>query len=506
MERAAACGCCRCSLRRRDDRFPAGGTHLEDRRHTLTATETIDNTPNPETATETAAHEGHEHAHGDEHTHEHQHSHEHQHGPTLNPECTRDVEVEIPADEVSKAFRSVLKKIQKQARIPGFRAGKVPETILRNRFQDTIQQEVVETVLPHHFRAAIDAKGLQPISQPQVTELHLKDGDPLRFKAVFEVMPEFSVDGYQDIKVEKADAALTDAEFDEELKRIIDSRSTMEPVTEDRALADGDFAQITFQGQIAGEEAEGENADQPIEGQDVMVEVGGTNTLPAFSESLRGAKPGQELKFEVAYPAEFGEQRLAGKTVAYDVTVNGIKTRVQPELNDEFAKELGEYESFDDFKQKLREHMTEEKARRVESETRNKLIDAYVERFQFPVPESLVQSQIDARLDRGLRALAAQGMRTEDMRKLDFARLREGQHAGAQAEVKGTLILDKIADAEKVEVSEEELDKELFMLSVQMQEPVDVLRSRLTSEGNLARIREQIRREKTGKMLVEKLG
>jgi trigger factor len=472
----------------------------------LTATETIDNTPNPETATETAAHEGHTHEEGHQHSHEHQHNHEHSHGPTLNPECTRDVEVEIPADEVSKAFRSVLKKIQKQARIPGFRAGKVPETILRNRFQDTIQQEVVETVLPHHFRAAIDAKGLQPISQPQVTELHLKDGDPLRFKAVFEVMPEFSIDGYQDIKVEKADAALTDAEFDEELKRIIDSRSTMEPVTEERALADGDFAQITFKGHIAGEEAEGESAAQPIEGQDVMVEVGGTNTLPAFSESLRGAKPGQELKFEVAYPAEFGEQRLAGKTVAYDVTVNGIKTRVQPELNDEFAKELGEYESFDDFKQKLREHMTEEKTRRVESETRNKLIDAYVERFQFPVPESLVQSQIDARLDRGLRALAAQGMRTEDMRKLDFARLREGQHAGAQAEVKGTLILDKIADAEKVEVSEEELDKELFMLSVQMQEPVDVLRSRLTSEGNLARIREQIRREKTGKLLVEKLG
>jgi len=463
----------------------------------LTATETIDNTntQNPEATTEAAAHENH--AHG--------HDHEHAQGPRLNPECTREVEVEVPADAVSKAFRGVIKKFQKQAHIPGFRAGKVPESLIRSRFQDAIQQEVVETLLPQHFRTAIDAKGLQPVSQPQVTELHLKDGEPLRFKAVFEILPEFSVEGYQDIKVEKADATLTDAEFDEELKHIIDSHSTMEPVTEERPLADGDFAQITFKGQIAGEDAGGEHPVEPIEGQDVLVEIGGVNTLPAFTESLRGARPGQELKFEVTYPEEFGEKRLAGKTVAYDVTVNGIKTRVQPELNDAFAKELGDYESFDDFKQKLREHMTKEKARRVESETRNKLIDAYVERFQFPVPESLVQDQIDARLDRGLRALAAQGMRTEDMRKLDFARLREGQHAGALAEVKGTLILDKIADAENIQVDDEELDREIALLSVRMREPVDVLKSRLTSEANLARIREQIRREKTGKLLVERL-
>lgn len=460
----------------------------------MTATETIDPNQNSEASTETtaAAAEVHEHTHS--------------HGPTLNPECTREVEVEVPADEVSKAFRSVLKKVQKQAKMPGFRPGKIPETVLRKRFAESIEQEVVETVLPQHFRAAIDAKGLRPVSQPQATDLHLKEGEPLRFKAIFEVLPEFSIEGYQDIKVEKAESALTDKEFEQEMERVIDSRSTMEPVTEERAIAKGDFAQISFRGQVEGEPTEGENAAQPIEGDDVLVEIGGENTLPAFNESLNGAKVGQELKVEVTYPAEFGDPRMAGKTVTYEVSVKGIKTRIAPELNDEFAKGLGDYTGIDDFKQKLREHLTEDKARRTEAETRNKLVEAYLARFTFPVPESLIQSQIDARLDRGLRALAAQGMRTEDMRKLDFSRLREGQREGALDEVKGSIVLDKIAEAEKVEVNEEELDKELFLLSMQMREPVDALRERLTREGDLARLQQQIRREKTGKLLVERLG
>lgn len=463
----------------------------------MTATDTTDNNQTPQEAPAT----------GQQHEHEgHDHAHDHQHGPTLNPACAREVEVEIPAAEVSKAYRSVIKRYQKQARIPGFRAGKVPESLIRNRFHDSIQQDVVENVVPQHFRTAIEQQQLQPVSQPQVTDLHVQDGEPLRFKAAFEVLPPFSVEGYQDVKVEKLDATLTDAEFEDELNRVIDSRSTMEPVEEDRELADGDFAQISFKGELQSENPEEDEAPpQPIEGQDVLVEVGGANTLPAFNESLRGAKPGQELKFEVPYPEDFGEKRLAGKTVVYQVTINGIKHRVQPELNDEFAKELGDYESFDDFKQKLREQMAADKARRVEAETRDKLVEALSERYEVSVPESLVQNQVDARLDRGLRALAAQGMSPDDMRKLDFDRLREGQHDSAMTEVKGMLILDRIAEDEKVEVSEDELNQQLFMLSMQTQEPVDVLRHRLTTEGNLDRLREQIRREKIGKMLVERL-
>jgi trigger factor len=426
---------------------------------------------------------------------------------TLNPECTREVEIEVPAEEVSRSFQAVTKRYKKMARIPGFRSGKVPESLIRGRFAEQIRQDVMEAVLPEHFRTAIAAQNLKPISQPQVTKIDLEDGKPLHFKAAFEVLPEFSIDGYQDVKVEKPSTELTDAEVDTELARIRDSRSTMEPVPEERPLADGDFAQISFTGSVQpeGEAASEEAPQQPISGQDVMVNVGGPNTLDSFNAALRGATVGQQLKFEVSYPADFGERQLAGKRVAYDLEVKAIKKKIEPELNDEFAKELGQYESLADFTRQLREHMARDKQRHVQTETTNQLLDALVTRFEFPVPESLVQQQIDARLDRGLRALASQGMRTEDMRNLDFDRLRAAQRPSATAEVKSSVLIDRIADAENVNVPEEEVESELQAISLQMREPVDALRARLTEDGSLARIRERLRREKMGALLYERL-
>ena len=441
--------------------------------------------------------------------HEHDHAPEHepaQPGPAaaLNPECTRDIDVEIPAAEVSTAFRRILRNYTRQARIPGFRAGKVPLSLIRSRFDEQIRQDVVEQLLPQHFRNAIEAKGVQPISQPQVTELHLEDGEPLRFKALFEVVPEIHLDGYRDVQVQREPDELSDDEFEAEMERVRDSRSTMEPVTEDRALADGDFAQITFKGNVTG--GEGDDIDEPIAGDDVPLEVGGKNTLPAFNDALRGAMPGQELKFEVVYPADFGEQRLAGKTIAYDVEVKSIKRRNAPEMDDEFARSLGEYETMDEFKAKLREHLAGDKKRQAEAATKDKVLEALAGKYSFPIPETLVQQQIDARLDRGLRALAQQGMPQEQMRNLDFTRLRAAQREAALGEVQGTLLLDKIAQLESIEVTDAELDRELEMLSVQMREPLETLRDRLTKDGSIVRIREQIRREKTGSLLYERLG
>jgi trigger factor len=438
------------------------------------------------------------------------HDHEgHSHGAaTLNPDCTREVEIEVPADEITRNYQAVTKRYKKMARIPGFRAGKVPESLIRGRFAEQIRQDVMEAVLPEHFRAAIAERQLKPISQPQVTKIDLEDGKPLHFKAAFEVIPEFSIDGYQDVKVEKPSAELTDAEADAELARIRDSRSTMEPVTEERPLADGDYAQISFTGNVQPAEGEIETEtapQQPISGEDVMLEVGGANTMETFNAALRGATVGQQLKFEVSYPADFGERHLAGKKVAYDLEVKGIKKKIEPELNDEFAKELGQYESLAEFKHQLRDHLARDKQRRVQSETTNRLLDALVARYEFPVPESLVQQQIDARLDRGLRALAAQGMRTEDMRNLDFDRLRAAQRPSATAEVKGSMLLDRIADAENISVAEEEVEDELQGIALQMREPVETLRTRLTEDGSLARIRERLRREKMGALLYERL-
>ena len=446
-------------------------------------------------------HEGHDHE-GHDHDHAgHDHS-GHQHGPILNPECVREVKIEAPVEEVDKTFARVLKEYKKYARIPGFRAGKVPESVVKRRFAEQIKKDVVESLLPERFRAAITEAGVVPISEPQLTGLTLEEGKALEGTAVFEVIPPFSLDGYQDVTVPKPTVEATEEEFQQELKQLRESRAAFEPVEEDRPLVDGDWADISYNGQV--QVGEGESAP-PLAGQNSLVEIGGPETLPAFTEALRGSKVGQELKVEVTYPVEYSEAQLAGKTVAYEIEVKAIKKRILPELNDEFAKELGDYEDLAALETRIREHLLTGKQRRSEQEVREALFAALNEKFTFPVPESLVQQQVDARLDRGLRALAQQGMNADMMRKLDFGRIRSAQRDSAVGEVRTSLILDKIAEAEGISVSDEDLDREIYMAALQQREPVETLRARLTEDGSLARIREQLRREKTASLLYERL-
>ncbi|HLI77415.1 MAG TPA: trigger factor, partial [Acidobacteriaceae bacterium] len=239
------------------------------------------------------------------------HEHHHQHGPTLNPELVRSVEVEAPASEVDRAFRQVVRKYARMARIPGFRAGKVPESLIRSRFAKDVRQEVLDSLVSERFRAALEQETLQPVSQPQISELQLFEGQPLRFKASFEVLPELNIDGYDAIQVQRPDTALTQDEFEAELNAVLDHHATVEPVEEDRELVDGDWAEINYTGQvkISGEDNQAEApevATPEIKGEDFLLEIGGKNTLQAFTDALRGSKVGQELTFEVDYPADFG--------------------------------------------------------------------------------------------------------------------------------------------------------------------------------------------------------
>jgi len=450
-------------------------------------------------------------AHERTHDHDHDHDHAHNHGPALNPELTREVAVEVPADEVSKTYKTITKRYQKLARIPGFRAGKVPESLIRSKFAKELRQEVLEALVSERFRKEIEEKQLRPISEPQLLDLQLTDGSPLRFKAAFEVLPEVDIAGYDSVHVEKPKVELTDEEFEGELNRLLESHATVEPVEEDRPLADGDWADIKYTGavkplaQTVTEEGVAAEKSEPITGEEVLIEIGGKNTIQAFTDALRGKKPGDELAVEVDYPAEFGDQRLAGQTVNYDVTVKSIKKKNFPERDAELAKQLGNAESWDEFEKQFRENAARRKREALESQAKNKLIEELVDRFQFPVPESVVQQRIDARLERGLRALAQQGMKPEDMRKLDFGRLRAAQRAEAEREVKASLIVDRIAEAENVEVTDQELDNEVLMLSLQTREPYDTLRERLNRDGGINRLREEMRREKTGNTLYEKL-
>ena len=449
------------------------------------------------------SHEGHDHD---------GHEHNHHAAPTLNPELTRSIEVEASVEDVAKAFQQITKRYTKLARIPGFRAGKVPPSLIKSRFAKEVRQEVLESLVSDRFRKALQAQSIQPVSQPQISELLLAEGAPLKFKATFEVLPEMNIDGYDAVKVERPDATLEEGEFDAELANVLDHHATVELIDEDRAITDGDWAEIGFTGhlqelaQTVGEDGlESKSEAQPITGEDVLIEIGGKNTLQAFNDALRGAKVGQELSFEAAYPAEFGDARLAGQTVSYDVTVKAIKKKTYPERDEEFAKQLGPYSDWNDFETKLRERVAGRKKEALESQARDKMLDELVAKYQFPVPETFVQQQIDARLERGLRALAQQGMSSDAMRQLDFGRLREAQRDQAVTEVKVSLILDRVAEREHIEITEEDMERELLMLSIQSREPLETLRKRLAEDGSLERIREQMRREKTGSQLFDKL-
>jgi len=459
----------------------------------LTESSTIENKPEPADTPQ-------DHA-------KHEHDHDHQHGPVLNPECTRELVVEATAEEVSKAWREVATNYRKYAKIPGFRAGKVPESIVLQRFATEIRKEVLDKLLPERLNKAVTELGIRPVSPPSIVELTAEDGAPLHAKAIFEYLPDFSIEGYKDVKVDKPSVEITEEEFQREIEQLRESHATVEPVEEDRALVDGDWAEISFKGQIQSDPAapEGAAEAQPITGENSLVEVGGKDTVEAFTNGLRGAKPGQELKVEVVYPADYAEPKLAGKTVTYEIEVKAIKKRTLPELNDDFAKELGNLPSYADLESRIRESVAARKRHQVETETKSRLFAALAERFTFPIPESLVQEQISNRLEQGLRALAAQGMQPEHMRNLNFSRLRAGQRDGAVAEVKIGMLIDRIADEEKIVVSSEEVDKELQLIALQAHEPLDALKVRLTQEGGMARIREQLRREKTASVLYDRL-
>lgn len=407
--------------------------------------------------------------------------------------CRREIQVEVPVEEVARQTEAVIQKLQKLARIPGFRRGHVPASIIRQRFAEDIKSEVIEALVPAHFRRETEKQNLHPVSQPQVTDLHLHEGEPMRFKAAFEVMPEIQVEGYKDLRADKPEVVVTEEEVEQSLENLREQQATFTAV-EGRTLADGDFGQVSLHGNSKDKDGDG----KPVNMDDILVEISGKNTLQEFSANLRGAAAGEERTFDVTYPQDFSDQRLAGKTFSYTVKVQGIKQKTVPELNDEFAKSLGNnFTGMEEVKKHLRESLDANKRTTAEREAKEKLLSELVKRHDFAVPDAMVEHQVDLRLERGLRALAAQGMRQEDMKKMDMGRLRAGQHAQALHEVKSSLLLEKIADTENIQVGDEELAQEVEALALQMQQPAEAIRARLTRDGALDRIRNRIRNEKT---------
>jgi len=407
----------------------------------------------------------------------------------------REIEVEIPVEDVNRQTESLIQKYQKVARIPGFRRGHVPASIIRQRFSEEIKTDMVEALIPRFFRREAERLSLHPVSQPRVTDLHLHDGEPLRFKAAFEVLPEIKLSGYKELRADKPEIAVSEADVEQALSDLQERHAKFDPV-EGRALADGDFAQVSLDGTPKDADAKA-GETQPVHMDEVLVEIAGKNTMPEFTEHLRGTSAGDERTFDVSYPEDSQDKRLAGKTFSYTVKVQAIKHKILPELNDEFAKQLGEFQTVDDVRKAIREQMEAERKHEAEHAAKEKLVGELIQRNDFEVPESLVDQQIDIRLERGLRALAAQGLTAEQMKKMDLNRLRAGQRDQAIHDVKAALLLERVAEEENVQVSDEELSQELESLARQSKQTSEAVRARLTQDGGLDRIRTRIRNEKT---------
>lgn len=401
--------------------------------------------------------------------------------------CKKELVIEIPPDIVKQESESVTAQYRRLARIPGFRPGHAPASIVRGHFQADIQNEVVQTLLPKYFEDAV--RDQKVVGKPHFDDLKFEEDRPLTCKASFEVLPEFELKDYKGLEIEEGLSEVTDADVEQTLKELQQRAATFEPV-EGRPAQDGDYVMVNYRGTESGE-AEA----KPLEASDAMVHLGGEGTVPAFNENLLGAKPGEVREFKVAYPEDYNTQRLAGKTLNYRVEVQGIKKEVVPELDDEFAKSVSEDQTLEELKAKISESLAARKKHEVEAASKRDLMNKLVEAHDFPVPDTLVESQIGARLESFLTQLLSQGIDPRTI-GLDWQKMREEGRPEAEKDVRGSLILEKVADAEEIEVSEEDVDELIRDVAKERHEAPAAVKTRLTRDDELPRIRRRLRNQK----------
>lgn len=407
--------------------------------------------------------------------------------------CKHTLEITVPLEEVQKETDRVVNDFRAKVRLPGFRPGKAPVSIVRQRFPQEIRQEVLESILPKFFRRTADEEKLAVVGTPNVTEIHFHDNEPLRFKAEFEVAPEITLNEYKGLEVPYAEPVVSDEDVNSRLEQLRERRA--EYINEDpRPLQDGDYAAISLKS-IAG-------SDEPIESDDLSIQLSGSETVQGFTENLRNMSPGEEKEFDVYYPEDFGSDKLAGKTVRFHAKVNAVRRKELPELNDEFAKDLGDFQTIDELKDALRRQIASERTYEAQGQAKNAVVEKLIDSHEFPVPQAYVDQQIKNIVESRLRSLAENGVDPSKL-KLDWDKVRESHKERAMREVKGSLLLEKVADVEDIQVSNEEVDQEVQRFAKQEREPVAAARLRLEKSGVLPQIAARIRTEKVLQFLFD---
>jgi trigger factor len=401
--------------------------------------------------------------------------------------CKHELEISIPAGDVDHETNKVSEDFRGKAHLKGFRAGKAPLSLIRRNFVGDIRQKVLENLVPRFLDARVKEENLQMVGSPNITDVHFHDGEPLRFKAQFEVYPTFELGEYRGVETPYADPEVAPEDVEKRIEEIRETKATY--ANEDpRPLVAGDFAVVSLDS-LSG-------TDEPIKSDEVQVEIGGKETMPGFTENLTGASPGDEKEFDVTYPSDYGREQLAGKTVNFKVVVKGVRRKEMPELNDEFAQDLGDFRTVGELKDAVKKSLFAQRQSEAQRKAKDKLVDKLVDANQFAVPNVFVERQLDNRLEQRVNSLAQQGVDARSL-NLDWKKLRDNMRDAATREVSASLILGRVAEKEAIAATNQEVDQEVERIARQEREPVAAMRKKLLANGMMDRLASHIATEKT---------
>ena len=403
-------------------------------------------------------------------------------------ETQKTLTIEIPSDVVAAEIDRVARDYSKQAKIPGFRPGKVPATIIKRRFKDQIFHDVMHGLIPRAVEEALQERGIEPVDTPNIKDVALEEGQPLKFTAAIETVPPFDPGDLSTLTATRPPAAITDEAVDEMLGRLRERGAKYEPV-EGRGIADGDTAVLDIERRDAG--AEGE----PDRHENVSLELGASANPPGFDANLVGLNPGDEKTFSIHFPDDYAVKEMANTDVTYSIKVKEVRRKALPELDDEFAKDVGAFDSLTALRDRVRADLQEEAEDNAKRQVRTAILKQLSERVTFDLPTSLVEREIDRRLEEFARQLMQQNV---DPRQagIDWAQFREAQREPARGAVASALVLDEIARRENITVAAEDVDKEIEQFAARAGRTPAALRAQLEKEGGVARLYAGLRREK----------
>jgi trigger factor len=409
----------------------------------------------------------------------------------------KKVSVEIPEDQVAKEVDSTYKDLGQKAKIKGFRPGKVPRNILERYFKDYVKTEVIQKLIEETYPKALSETHLEPVSPPMVEPGEFEGGKPFQYSAVIEVKPDIQLKGYTGMKIEGKKEEVKDEEVEERLKALQNLHANLKTISEARPIQAGDYVIVDYEASLGGKPLEGGKAI------DFTVDVGSGQFIATFEEKLIGLKPDEEREIEVSFPEDYGYKKWAGKTISFQVKIKEIKEKILPSLDDEFAKDLGDYSSFEELRGKLKGEIEKEKELALERQLKDRVVDQLIEANPFEVPESLVEEQAKTLVSDTKLRLAAQGV---DLKNLGISeeKLQGDYRAVAQRQVKTFLILEKIAGQEGILATDEEAEARLQEMAERMRQKLDVVKRYYEKNGLLPEVKAGIIRDKTLNFLLEK--